>query len=510
MNIGEALPRNAQHFPKKLALRDRLKSLSYLDLHLRTNRLGNYLLGQGVRPGELVAFLCGSRTENFELLFALGKIGAVAVPFDFHWSSQECRAMIEFLEPKAFIVEGRLETRHLSGFLPDRFSASRILAMDWPEAEWTKPYEEAIGSAAPEDPPVEVKGKDPYLIMITSGTTGFPKACLVDHETYVIRSLNNAIIKSMNRDTRALLTLPLHFNAGRGSMMGAIYLGATVFIHEKFNEEHFLATVAAEKISYTMLVPTLCQRLLQYAQLDRYDTSSLQFIGITGGHLSADDFEPMASRVCPEIHETYASTDCGQVTALTPADRVAHGDSVGRPIWCVLIEIVDDDGKEVPAGQMGEICVRSPLCVQGYYRNAEATREFFAGGWCHTGDVGFIDAHGYLHVTGRKKNMIKSGGISIFPEEIEEVLSRHPKVSEVAVVGFRSDTWGEAVKAFVVLRPAESCSADELTRYCKESLASYKAPKVFAFVDALPRTGLGKIDRGRLVSLAEDKWITRP
>jgi acyl-CoA synthetase (AMP-forming)/AMP-acid ligase II len=504
MNIGESLPRNARRFPKKIAICDHVKSLTYLDLHLRTNQLGNYLMSHDVRPGDLVAFSCGSRSENFELLFALGKIGAIAVPFDFHWTSQECRSMIEFLEPKAFVVEGREETRHLSAVLPDRFPPSRILAIDWPQAGWGHTYEGAIHSASSSNPPVDVKGLDPFLIMITSGTTGFPKACLVNHETYVIRSLNNAIIRSMNHETRALLTLPLHFNAGRGSMVGALYLGATVFIHERFNEEQFLTTVEAEKISYTLLVPTLCQRLLRHPRLEKSNTSSLQFIGITGGHLSSEEASFMMSSVCSEIHESYASTDCGQVTALTPEDRGGYGDTVGRPIWCVLLGILDDEGKEVSSGHLGEICARSPLCIQGYYRNAEATREFFAGGWCHSGDIGFLDKDGYLHVTGRKKNMIKSGGISIFPEEIEEVLSYHPKVLEAAVVGFKSDAWGEAVKAFVVLKPGESTSADELIRYCKEAVASYKAPKAVVFVDALPRTGLGKIDRGKLIALTDE------
>jgi fatty-acyl-CoA synthase len=286
-------------------------------------------------------------------------------------------------------------------------------------------------------------------------------------------------------------------------MIGALYLGATVFINEKFSEEQFLATVEAEKISYTMLVPTLCSRLLRYPGLDSRDTSSLQFIGITGGHLSSGEAQGLTSRLCPEIHESYASTDCGQVTALTPTDRASHGDTVGRPIWCVLLGILDENGKENPLGNTGEICVRSPLCVQGYYRNAEATSEFFSGGWCHSGDIGFIDTDGYLHVTGRKKNMIKSGGISIFPEEIEGVLSSHPKVSEAAVVGITSDTWGEAVKALIVLKRGQSSSPEELMRYCKDCLASYKTPKVFTFVEALPRTGLGKIDRGKLGALVE-------
>jgi acyl-CoA synthetase (AMP-forming)/AMP-acid ligase II len=341
--------------------------------------------------------------------------------------------------------------------------------------------------------------------MITSGTTGFPKACLVNHETYVIRSLNNAIIRAMNPETRALLTLPLHFNAGRGSMVGALYLGATVFIHEKFNEEQFLNTIRAEKINYTMLVPTLCSRLLSYPGLYSSDTSSLQFIGVTGGHVTSEEAQRMIERVCSEIHESYASTDCGQVTALTPRDRERHGDTVGRPIWCVRLRIIDDAGNKLPPGQTGEICVRSPLSIQGYYRNTQATNEFLSGGWCHSGDIGLVDSEGYLHVTGRKKNMVKSGGISIFPEEIEEALSDHPKIAEVAVVGFKSEIWGEAVKALVVLKRGESSSPEELTRYCKDVLAAYKAPKTFTFVEALPRTGLGKIDRGKLVALLEQE-----
>lgn len=501
MNVGEALPRNAQQYPGKLALRDERTSRTHLDLHLRTNRLANYLAGHGVRPGDVVPFSCGSRCENFEVLFALAKIGAVAVPFDYHWSANECDAMNDFLNPRAFVVEAREETRHLLAALPERLPPPRLLAIDRAESRWM-PYEEAVGAGAVDDPPVGVAGKDLFLMMITSGTTGFPKACIVDHETYVIRSLNNAIIKAVGPDTRALLGLPLHFNAGRGSMVGILYLGGTVFLQEKFNEDVFLSVLEQERISYTMLVPTLCNRLLRHRDLDRFDTSSLRFLGITGGHLSLEETRALTSRVCPEVYEAYASTDCGQMTVVTLADRERRGETVGRPIWCVLLRIADENGREVPPNQTGEICVRSPLCIQGYYRNPEATAEFFAGGWCHTGDIGFVDAEGYLHVSGRKKSMIKSGGISIFPDEIEGVLAQHPKVAEAAVVGLRDEEWGEAVKAFVVLKAGERCDAAQLIRFCKESLAAYKAPKSLVFVESLPRTGLGKIDRGKLSALA--------
>ena len=203
-------------------------------------------------------------------------------------------------------------------------------------------------------------------------------------------------------------------------------------------------------------------------------------------------------QLSPHIYEAYASTDCGQIAILKPEDRAHHGDSVGQTIWAVFLKIMDDDCRELPAGEQGEICLRSPMAIQGYYRNPGATEEFFTGGWCHTGDIGFLDSEGYLHVSGRKKNMIKSGGISIFPEEIEEVLAAYPGLAEAAVISYRHPDWGEAVKALVVAKKDATLEPESVIRFCKDHLASYKAPKFVEVVSALPRTALGKIDRGKL------------
>ena len=497
MNIGDALPRNAQRFPNKVAVSDQRRSLTHLELHLRTNRLGNYLLRQGIRKGDMVAVACGSRVEHLEMLFGLAKIGAIAVPFDYKWSAVECEAMVKFFEPKAFVLENRKETEILFSIAGDCVRSGKVLAID-SSTEGTIPYEDALLSSDCQDPSVAVDGRDIFLIMITSGTTGFPKGCEVNHETYTLRSINNAITKGLSDQERALLTLPLHFNAGRGSMMGMLYLGGSVSIQEKFDEESFLRKIQADRITYTILVPTLCERLLKYRHLDQFDLSSLTYLGITGGHLNQSVARDMMERFCPHLFESYASTDCGQMTILGPSDRATHGDTVGRPIWCVLVRINDPESRQVERGEEGEICVRTPLAIQRYHRNQEATKEFFDGGWCHTGDIGFFDEDGYLHVSGRKKNMIKSGGISIFPEEIEDVLRKHPRVAEAAVIGFNSPEWGEEVKALVVLARGEVCDPEVLIQHCKQSLAPYKAPKTVEFVSSLPRTGLGKIDRGKL------------
>lgn len=503
MNIGEALPRNAQHFPRKPALVDKWRSITFLDLHLRTNRLGNFLLKQGIVPGDIVGLSCGNRCEHFEILFALAKIGAIAAPFDHHWSSRESQAMISHFQPKAFFLEERKENAAMANILSNHLDAARAICIDGPRHGFGRGYKEALSSGDPSDPPIQVDGKDVFLIMITSGTTGFPKACICSHEAYVMRSLNNAIAKSVDRNVRALISLPLQFNAGRATMMGILYLGGTVFIHDRFDAESFLTTIEQEQITYTMMVPTICDRLLRYGNLEKFRTSSLNYIGITGGHLPREVAEGLMEKLNPEVYQAYASTDCGVISLLTPDEVAAHSDTVGRPIWCVLLRLEDENGNEVPQGTEGEICVRSPLAIQGYYRNPEATEEFCRGGWYHTGDMGCLDGEGYLRISGRKKSMIKSGGISIFPEEIEEVLRGHPQVDDVAVIGFNTPEWGEAVKALVVKKKGADCDPENLILYCKESLASYKAPKAVEFVLSLPRTGLGKIDRGQLASLSK-------
>jgi acyl-CoA synthetase (AMP-forming)/AMP-acid ligase II len=498
MNISEALFRNAHYSPRQRAIVDRRRSLTYSEFHTRVNRLSHYLLQQDIGKGDLVALSCGSRAEHFEALFALGKIGAVAVPFDFNWSAQECAAMVGFFAPKAFILEARSETKALSDLACERVDLRRLLTIEGSTAKGGSPYEGALEQSSAENFDAAIQGTDPFLFMITSGTTGFPKACMINHQTYAMRCLNYGMTKGMNKQERALMTLPVHFNAGRGSVMSMLYLGGTIFIQEKFDEATVFETIEREAITYTMLVPVLCERLLRYEGLGRFRTDSLRYLGITGGHLSQELASNIREKICSDLYEAYASTDCGQITTIGPEDWATRGDTVGKPIWCVLLKITDENGREVPRGEEGEICVRTPLAIQGYYRNAAATDEFLSGGWCHTGDIGFVDDEGYLTVSGRKKNMVKSGGISIFPEEIEDALSKHPAVSEVAVIGFKSAAWGEAVKAFVVLKERATCEPGSLIEFCKESLASYKAPKVVEFLPSLPRTGLGKIDRGKL------------
>jgi len=218
-------------------------------------------------------------------------------------------------------------------------------------------------------------------------------------------------------------------------------------------------------------------------------------LAITGGKVHPAVLDALQKNVTPNIYRTYASTDSGQMAISKPSDLSEKPNAGGRPVWCVDLRIVDDDGKPVKVGDVGEIICQSPLATHGYYKNPDATTASFRDGWFYTGDLGYFDEEGYLFVSGRKKDMVKSGGISIYPLEIESVIYSHPDILEAAVIGVPDPQWGEALKAVIVLKPGGKLDSVELLRFCKEQLAAYKVPKSVQFVESLPHTEVGKVNK---------------
>jgi acyl-CoA synthetase (AMP-forming)/AMP-acid ligase II len=302
------------------------------------------------------------------------------------------------------------------------------------------------------EPDVQVDENDPFAVLLTSGTTGFPKGCLTTHRTFVFHCINNAIEKGLGVHDRAVLASPIYFNAGRSFTLGIIYYGGTMFLHESFDAEEILKTIEREKITYMGAVPTMCERLLQVPGVERYDTRSLRCLAITGGKVHEPVLRALKQHITPNIYRTYASTDSGQMAISKPADMDKQPLAAGMPVWCVDLRIVDDQNSPVAVNQVGEIICQSPLATAGYYMNPEATNASFRDGWFYTGDLGYFNEEGYLFVVGRKKDMVKSGGISIYPLEIEGVLYQHPDVMEAAVIGVPDSQWGEALKAVVSRR----------------------------------------------------------
>jgi acyl-CoA synthetase (AMP-forming)/AMP-acid ligase II len=490
--MGDGLRRNAYKLPVKLAAKDRLRQITYGELNTRVNQLAHGLLSTGVRNGDSVAVMVGNRIEHLEILFATAKIGALAIPLDIKWKALELGSVLSFFKPSVLILQQECSKEFSEA------KSTRDLSFVKPVIISDLSYGGLLNDQSAAEPSVPVSEDDPFAVLLTSGTTGFPKGCLVTHRTFVFHCINNAIEKGLGVHDRALLASPLYFNAGRSFTLGIIYYGGTMFLHERFDAEEILKTIEREKITYMGAVPTMCERMLQVPGVENYDTGSLRCLAITGGKVHEPVLQALRKQITPNIYRTYASTDSGQMAISKPEDMDSKPLAAGMPVWCVDLRIVDDQNNPVAVNQVGEIICQSPLATEGYYMNPEATNASFRDGWFYTGDLGYFDEEGYLFVVGRKKDMVKSGGISIYPLEIEGVLYKHPDVVEAAVIGVPDPQWGEAVKAVVILKIGSVVSAAELMQFCREQLASYKVPKSVDIVAALPHTEVGKVNKVKL------------
>jgi acyl-CoA synthetase (AMP-forming)/AMP-acid ligase II len=371
-------------------------------------------------------------------------------------------------------------------------------------------YSGLMNGQSSDEPDVHIDEDDPFAVMLTSGTTGFPKGCLATQRTFVFHCINNAIEKGLGAHDKAILSSPIYFNAGRSFTLGIIYFGGRMILHERFDAEEVLKTIEREKVTYVGAVPVMCERMLHVLEGKKYDTSSLRCLAITGGKVHPSVLDALKKNLTPNIYRTYASTDSGQMAISKPGDMDDKPNSAGRPVWCVDLRIVDEVGKPVNVGDVGEIICQSPLATHGYYKNPDATNASFKDGWFYTGDLGYFDEEGYLFVSGRRKDMVKSGGISIYPLEIESVIYSHPDVLEAAVIGVPDAQWGEALKAVIVLKPESKLAAAELQLFCKERLSPYKVPKSVDFVESLPHTEVGKVNKVKVRELYTSTSASRP
>jgi len=493
MLMSDGLRRNAAKFPLKIAAQDRFREITYGELNARVNRLAHGLLSLGVRRGDGVALSVGNCIEHLEIVFATAKIGALAIPLDVKWKALELGSVLAALEPGFILLQEDCTVEFAK--------AKTLKNLDWLQPialSADRSYSGLLAGQSPDDPDVSVSEDDPFAVLLTSGTTGLPKGCLATHRTFVFHCINNAIEKGLGVHDKALLSSPIYFNAGRSFTLGIIYFGGSMILHERFDAEQVLAAIERERVTYIGAVPTMCERMLQVLERKAYDTSSLRCLAITGGKVHPTVLEDLKRRLTPNIYRTYASTDSGQMAISKPGDAESKSNAAGRPVWCVDLRVVDEQDQGLKVGEVGEIICQSPLATHGYYKNPEATSASFRDGWFHTGDLGYFDADGYLYVAGRKKDMVKSGGISIYPLEIESVLYSHPDVLEAAVIGVPDEKWGEAVKAVVVAKPDAALAADNVLAFCKERLAAYKVPKSVAFRATMPHTEIGKVNKVKL------------
>lgn len=510
-NIGQMLTAQAQLQPDRIGARDLDRAMSFHVWNERACRLANALLGLGLKQGDRFAILAWNRLEWLEIYAAAAKAGLVAVPINFRLVASEIGFILENCGATVVIAEeglhGVIEEIRSELDFPD--NAFVHLGAETAPSGW-QAYEALIRGAAAIEPDATPAPSDPWCLMYTSGTTGNPKGAICGHGGIAMLALMTAIELRLSRRDEALLVMPMCHANSLYFFASFLYCGAatTVFSRPSFDPELCLRTFSETGASFTSLVPTQYEMLLE-ARRPAGDFGRVEKLMVSSAPARVET-KHKVMEMFPNsgLFELYGSTEAGWVTMLHPEEQFDHLGTVGREVVGSLpIRLLDEDCNEVADGEPGELFSRGPYTFDGYWKLPEKTKEAFRGDYLSVGDVALRDQDGFIRLIDRKKNMIISGGENIFPTEVEAVVAGHPDIRDVAVVGLPDDRWGERVTAGVVLREGATLQAEALVDWCRGRIAGFKRPRRIFFLepDELPRTATGKIQHGVLRDLLAKK-----
>ncbi|MBU2499182.1 MAG: AMP-binding protein [Proteobacteria bacterium] len=505
MHVGDILKMNALNVPDKLGWQDKTKNYTFEAWNDRACRLANGLKNLGIGYRDTFAVLSYNRGEWMDVYAGCAKGGQIVVPVMFRLAGPEIEYIVTHAECKGFIVEAPFV--ELINGIRDNLPVPKdayIFLGEGPVPEGYVGYEELLAGSSPGEHDLFVHGDDVWNIMYTSGTTGRPKGAVRTHEShlahYVLSNINMGVLPT----DKVMLVMPMcHVNSIQYSFPYTL-VTAPVFVYNmvSFDPEDLLRTIGKYKITYTSLVPTHYRMILDLSDdiKRNVDVSSIRQLLISSAPASRDlKMEIMDYFKNAELWEAYGSTEGGLATLLRPEDQFKKLGSIGKEIFGIdRIRLLDENKKEVPQGEVGEMFCRAPCLFKEYFKDPEKTKEVFEGEWFSAGDMARRDEDGYLTLVDRKANMIITGGENVYPSEVENILKAHDAVLEVAVVGVPDEKWGEAIKAVVVLKagyePGEDL-AEILMDFCRGKIAGYKRPKSIEFIsgEEMPRTATGKV-----------------
>lgn len=502
MRMGDVLRRTASRVPDKPALIMGEESLSYGELNRRVNQLANALLAQGLGKGDRVAVLTNNCMEFFEIYLALCKAGGVLVPINNLLRLGELNQIMAYMRPR-FIFYHKDFQELVLAVMEGQASLETAVCLGGEPAAGHLAYEPLLEAGSPAEPQVEIRGEDLMSIFLTSGTTGRPKGALRTHHHNCLNALSAAVEVGVRPDDRVLLLFPF-YHVTFEDRFCHLLMGNTFVLRREghFDPAQVLDLLTRHRISICQFVPTMISSMLENKDIEKYDLSALRLILYAAAPMPVELLKRAMGRFKCGFMQFYGQTETGPMTTiLRPEDHILEGApeqverlaSCGRPVLDFDARVVDETGRELPAGQVGELVVRSEAAISGYWELPEESAAAVVDGWLHTGDFARKDDEGFIFIVDRKNDMIISGGKNIYPREIEEVLYQHPEVREAMVIGVPDDHWGESVKAIVVLQNGAKIEAQEIIEHCKQRLASYKKPRTVEFWDALPKSPTGKL-----------------
>jgi acyl-CoA synthetase (AMP-forming)/AMP-acid ligase II len=507
MDVGKLLTFPANKFPKRTAIIFEEKRFTYQEFNDRVNRFANALLGLGLRKGEKVAVQLFNSNHVVEILFATSKIGAVFTPINFRFTDEEVFYILDHSDARFFIY-GEEFSDLVERIRPRVKKVEVYISVSKSISPAVLNYEKLLAGSTGNEPNVSISERDECQLMYTSGTTGRPKGAILTHGN-ILWNLVNTILGREEREGEISLVIgPLYHTAALNNhFITRVALAGTSILIKDFTPQKVMEIINKEKVNVISGAPAMYHLLLSLPY-EEYDTKSIRKC-TTGASILPNETKERLMKLFPNIdgiYDVYGSTEASPSIAILKArDSLRKRECVGPPVPFLEVRIVDDQGRDVPVGEVGELVCRGPNVMKGYYKDRKATKEALKGGWLHTGDLGRMDEEGYVYIVDRKKDMIVSGGENIYPREIEELLYHHPKIQDGAVIGIPDPMWGESVKAFVVLKNGEMMQEEEVIEYCKSHLASYKKPKTVEFMESLPRNPSGKVLKTLLREQGRDR-----
>jgi len=504
LTLGDTLESNARKYPAVPAYIVGERRLTHGELLQRGYRLASALERVGVRKQDRVSMLAMNCLEYGEVIAACQLSGIIIATVNFRLTPPEMAAIIKDSAPRVLVFEAQYLAT-IDALRPQLTDVEHYVCIG-AGTDWAQDYESFVAGGDEAGPSYRASEADIACLIYTSGTTGKPKGCIWGQREYRQVAQLVATEQLNGPGDKALLVMPMFHFGAQAIQLGMHFRGGTVYLHSVFDPAALLAAVVSEKLTLLHLAPTMVQAVIEQPNIGELDLSSLKTIVYSASAMPSPvlkkGLELFGEHVFLQLYGQSESV----LTTLRPEQHRPHGSaldiqrlgSAGQAFPNTLIKIVDDDGRELPRGEAGEIVVKSTAIVRGYWNNDPATLATFRDGWCHTGDMGRFDDEDFLYLVDRKKDMIISGGENIYSREVEEAVLAHADVAECAVIGVPDHKWGEAVCAIVVLRGGRRLESAALIEFVKTRIASYKKPQQVIFVDALPKLPTGKINKVQL------------
>ncbi len=503
MNLVKLGEERIQKFGETVSLIFEDKEYKNIHINDMGKRLAAGLRSLGIGRGDHVIVSMPNKPEVFACFGAIWRIGAVIVPIMFLLGEEETRYILDHSDAKAIITSQDLLEK-IENARKGLAHVKNVIVIGGEDQGDVVSFEDLIDRSSADEIIEEMEKDDVALMIYTSGTTGHPKGVMLSHNNLYTNAVSTWESTEADKGDISIVCLPLAHSFGVVVMnAGAVspYKESFGVLLSWFDPEEVLRLIEKYRATVFIGVPTMYQILLNHPAADKYDTSSLERCSISAAPVTEELYRAFTTKFNCKMYEGYGLTEASPTVATCRRSMPLKKGSTGIPIPGVEVKIFDNNDNELPPGEPGEIVVRGPNVMLGYYKNPEATAEALRGGWLHTGDVGYIDEEGYIFITDRIKDMIIKGGYNIYPSEIEGYIETHPGVTEVSVIGIPDQKYGEEIMAFVVKLPGQEISEDDLIAFTKEKMTPFKAPSKVQFVEGLPKSLVGKVLKKELRKL---------